>query len=244
MRTTEAVVEGNVLRGRDSGDLRLHGWNRQSHTFSAIEGAQVWDAACLLASVNVYGSEIRRWEGEQVQSKMHGGETVWILPHPATLVDFDGRFRMVRTMKRANADDRWAVVSPRDLFSAGIWSEHQLNSRAQEELEEKSILLCNVWRGLQLMFSRPTQIMILFRGGCTSSREDFMAHGTSDHCPGCRALVSGGRAQGRTEVCRTRIEGELRKTEEGKARLHAAATRVGDAPGACVEESSICGRPS
>ena len=55
-----------------------------------------------------------------------------------------------------------------------------------------------------------------------------MAHGTSDHCPGCRALVSGGRAQGHTEECRIRVEGELRKTEEGRARLHAAATRVGD----------------
>ena len=30
--------------------------------------------------------------------------------------------------------------------------------------------------------------------------------------------------------CRIRVEGELRKTEEGRARLQAAATRVGDAP--------------
>ena len=57
-----------------------------------------------------------------------------------------------------------------------------------------------------------------------------MAHGTSDRCPGCRALVSGGRAQGHTEECRIRVEGEIRKTEEGKARLRAAASRVGDAP--------------
>ena len=37
-------------------------------------------------------------------------------------------------------------------------------------------------------------------------------------------------AQSRTEECRIRVEGEIRKTEEGKARLHAAARRVGDAP--------------
>ena len=55
-----------------------------------------------------------------------------------------------------------------------------------------------------------------------------MAHGTSDRCPVCRALISGGRAQGHTEECRIRVEGELRKTEEGKARLRAAASRVGD----------------
>ena len=57
-----------------------------------------------------------------------------------------------------------------------------------------------------------------------------MALRTSDHCPGCRALVSGDRAQGHTEECRIRVEGELRKTEEGKARRRAAASRVGDAP--------------
>ena len=51
-----------------------------------------------------------------------------------------------------------------------------------------------------------------------------IVHGASDRCPGCRALVSGGRAQG-TEECRIRVEGELRKTE-GKARLRAAASRA------------------
>ena len=56
-----------------------------------------------------------------------------------------------------------------------------------------------------------------------------MAHGTSDRCPGCRALISGGRAQGHSEECRIRVEGESRKTEEEKARLRAAASRVGDA---------------
>ena len=55
-----------------------------------------------------------------------------------------------------------------------------------------------------------------------------MAHGTSDRCLGCRALISGGRAQGHTEECRIRVIGELRKTEEGKARLLEAASRVCD----------------
>ena len=55
------------------------------------------------------------------------------------VVDFDGRFRMVRTIKRANADDRWKVVSPRDPFSAA-------------ELE--SIPLHNVWRGTRSMLFR------------------------------------------------------------------------------------------
>ena len=56
-----------------------------------------------------------------------------------------------------------------------------------------------------------------------------MAHKTSGRCPGCRALVSGGRAR-HTEECLIRAEGELKKTEEGKASLRAAASRVGDTP--------------
>ena len=42
------------------------------------------------------------------------------------------------------------------------------------------------------------------------------------------------------QECRIRVEGEIRKTEEGKARLRAAASRVGDAPRGVLEESSIC----
>ena len=68
--------------------------------------------------------------------------------------------------------------------------------------------------------------MTQFRGGSTSSREISWP----DRCPGCRALVSGGRAQGHIDECRIRVEGELRKTEGGKARLRAAASRAGDAP--------------
>ena len=51
-------------------------------------------------------------------------------------------------------------------------------------------------------------------------QRDFLAHGTPDHCPGCRAPVSGSCGQGHTEEGRICVEGELRK----------AATRVGDAP--------------
>ena len=80
------------------------------------------------------------------------------------------------------------------------------------------------------MLYHQIQIVIQFRGRLYLKQSDFMAHGTSDRCPGCRALVSGGRAQGHTEECRIRVEGKIRKTEEGKARLRAAASRVGDTP--------------
>ena len=72
--------------------------------------------------------------------------------------------------------------------------------------------------------------MTLFRGGCTSSRVTSWCTGRLIAVRGCRAPASGGRAQGHTEECRIRVEGELKKTEERKARLRAAASRVGDAP--------------
>ena len=49
-------------------------------------------------------------------------------------------------------------------------------------------------------------------------QKDFLTHGTWDHCPGCSTLVSGDRAQRHTEECRIRVEGELKKTEEGRLR--------------------------
>ena len=116
---------------------------------------------------------------------------------------------MVRTIKRANADDRWKVVSPRGPFSA-----------ADLELGETSIPLHSDWRALPPDPNRgpvPRRLYIKW--------SDFMAHLTSDRCLGCRALVCGGRAQGHTEDCRIRVEGELRKTEEGKAPLRVKRVR-------------------
>ena len=87
------------------------------------------------------------------------------------VVDFDGRFRMVGTIKRSNADDRWKVVTPRDPFSAADLESMPAEftcSRGTRGL--KSIPLHNDWRGIGLMVSRQIQIVIQFRGRCTSSR--------------------------------------------------------------------------
>ena len=139
---------------------------------------------------------------------------------------------MVRTIKRTNADDRWKVVSPRNPFSAtdlestpaeftcSRGTRGGVNTAAQR-LERHPVDAL-----------RQIQTVIQFRGGCTSSRvTSFMAHGTSDRCPGCRALVGGGRAQGHIEECRTRVEGRTQEDRGGgKPGLRAAASRVGDAP--------------
>ena len=132
------------------------------------------------------------------------------------VVDFNGRFRMVRTIKRANTDDRWKVVSPRDPFSAADWestpaeltcsrgTRGEINPAAQR-LERHQV---------DAIPPDPNHDPVPRR--LHHKQSDFMAHGTSDRCPGCRAEISGGRAQGHTDECRIRVEGEIRKTEEGK----------------------------
>ena len=129
---------------------------------------------------------------------------------------------MVRTIKRANADDRCKVVSPRDPFSAEFTCSRgtrgEVNPAAQR-LERHPV---------DVLPPDPNRDPV--RRRLYLKQSDFMAHGTSDRCQGCRAFVSGGRAQGHTEECRIRVEGELRKTEEGKARLRAADSREGDFP--------------
>ena len=146
------------------------------------------------------------------------------------VVDFNGRFRMVRTIKRANTDDRWKVVSPSDPFSAAdlesTSAEFTCSRGTREEVNPTAQQLER--RPVDALPPDPNRDPVQRR--LYLKQSDFEAHGTSNRCPSCRALVSGGRAQGHTAECRIRVEGELRKTEEGKARLRAAASRVGDVP--------------
>ena len=57
------------------------------------------------------------------------------------------------------------------------------------------------------------------------SKSDIMKHGLTEGCLGCRCLAEGKRAQGHSEGCRTRLEAEIAKTEEGRTRLTAAYVR-------------------
>ena len=102
-----------------------------------------------------------------------------------------GRFRLeVRTSERsreANADDRWKVVSAKDLSRTPIWSR-QLSSHVRGGPEERSILLRTVWRGIRSMLCRQMQIPDPVPRRLYLKQRDFMAHGTSDRCQGCHML--------------------------------------------------------
>ena len=53
------------------------------------------------------------------------------------------------------------------------------------------------------------------------SKADIMKHGLTEGCLGCRCQ----RAQGHSEGCRTRLEAEFAKSEDGRARLTKAYLR-------------------
>ena len=243
VRTTKAVVEEKVLEGRNAGP-RLIAW-------MVHHAAQVI-CACMVGADGL--TPFRRLKGRKFGTPLAGfGERVWLRDlvlerankfNPRCtearllgfclkssryiVVDFDGRFRMVRTIKRANADDRWKVVSEKDPFSAvdleSTPAEFTCSRGTRGEVNPAAQRLER--HPVDALPPDPDHESVPRR--LYLKQRDFMAHGRSDRCRVCRALISGGRAQGHTEECRIRVEGELRKTEEGKARLRAAASRVGD----------------
>ena len=113
MRTTKAVVEESVLEGRDAG-LRLTAWmvHHAAQEICACIGptpvSRLKGRMFVLERVNKFNPRCTeaRLLGFCLKSSRH------------TVGDFDKRSRMVRTIKRANADDKLKVVSPRDPFSA------------------------------------------------------------------------------------------------------------------------------
>ena len=231
VRTTKAVVVEKVLGGCDAGP-RLTAW-------MVHHAAQVI-CACMVGADGL--TPFRRLKGREFGTPLAGfGERVWLrdsvlerenkfnprctearllgfcLKSPRYIVvDFDGRFRMVRTVKRASADERWKIVSPRDPFSGADLestpAEFSCSRRTRGEVNPAAQRLER--HPVDALPPDPNHDPVPRR--LYLKQSDFMAHGTSDRSPGCRALISGGRAQGHTEECRIRVEGEIRKTEEGK----------------------------
>ena len=50
------------------------------------------------------------------------------------------------------------------------------------------------------------------------SKADFLEHGFTEGCIGCKALIAGTAAMGHTEPCRTRVEAAVASTKGGQVR--------------------------
>ena len=59
-------------------------------------------------------------------------------------------------------------------------------------------------------------------------KEDYLKHGFTEGCLGCRALIQGGDTRPHNPACRDRMEEELKKTPEGRARIQKGQERIDD----------------
>ena len=79
-------------------------------------------------------------------------------------------------------------------------------------------------------------------------KADIMKHEPTEGCLGCRCLAEGKRAQGHSEGCRTRLEAQIVKSEDGKARSTTAYLRSlpldeGREPDAGAEAPAVVPEP-
>ena len=59
-------------------------------------------------------------------------------------------------------------------------------------------------------------------------REDFLRHGFTEGCPGCRAMIAGSTARGHHEACRQRMESAIAADSEGQERVERQNSKVTD----------------
>ena len=105
---------------RGLGDLCLLSRHRWAHTIPTLEGRRFgtplagfgqreWLRELPLEKVNKFNP--RCVEGRLLGFCLRSSRYI--------VVDFDGRLRFVRTVKRTSSEGRWTIASPRDPFSAG-----------------------------------------------------------------------------------------------------------------------------
>ena len=182
--TTTAAVEGSPRAGVTSARISWRGWCTMPPRYST-----------RAQSVQMGLTPLRRVKGRKFGTPLAGcGERVRLREPPvekvnkfdprcveARLLKFfrrssrcievssDGSFRLVRRVKRTGFQDRWKIGSPHDKGSTE-------RSQSRRSVFGECAGRCPCTR------SRSPKTLCL-------KQEDFLAHGTSDHCLGCGALI-------------------------------------------------------
>ena len=182
LRTTKAAVEESVLEGCNTGP-RLTAW--MAHHAAQVICACMVGAHGLTPCKRLKGQVRHPW---QVSVNACGSETLFWKEPTSSVRDAQKRVdsassRLATSLQTLTGGSAWSGRSREPtlttdgkschqeiLFRQPIWSQRQLSSHVREELGEKSILPQNVWRGIRSMPHRQIQIVIQFRGGCSSSR--------------------------------------------------------------------------
>ena len=139
----------------------------------------------------------------------------------------DGEAIAARTIKRMPDGDRWS--EPEKILDVGVlpwdqpgrpWAEavRPAGERDQAEKVAESHL-------------PPPPAGTGHARRVYLKHGDFLEHGLSESCPGCRAIKLGIKAQGHSAACRARMEDALSRSESGKRRLDIAVDRTMDVVG-------------
>ena len=254
VRTLRAELEFNT-QGKLSTESRTWAW-------------MINHAACLL-NLDSIGEDgkvpFERWRGRRhALQRCVFGERVWYRPGPLSarskaddrmtegrfvgfqlktgqyLVISGGEVVAARTVKRMPEEDRWK--DPEHILDVGVlpWDQpgrpraeavRPAGERDQaEKVVEAHLPPPPAGQGL------PRRVYL--------KHGDFVAHGLTESCPGCRAIKLGTRAQGHSAACRARMEEALSRTDSGKRRLEIAIDRTKDVVGDRAAKRAMLNYPS
>ena len=201
----------------EDGKVPFERWRGRRHALQrCVFGEKVWYRPGPLSGGTK--AEDRMVEGRFVGFKLRTGEYVVIT---------DGEAVAARTIKRMPEGDRWS--EPEKILDVGVlpWDQpgrpraEAVRPAGERDREEKVV---------ESHLPPPP-------AGTGHARRvylkhgDFLEHGLSESCPGCRAIKLGIKAQGHSAACRARMEDALSRSESGKRRLDIAVDRTKDVIG-------------
>ena len=208
-------------------------------------------AACLINLDSVGGdgkSPFERWRGRRHSlPRCVFGERVWYRVGPLTpgskaddrmvegrfvgfqlktgqyIVVANGEIVAARTIRRMPAEERWK--DPEKVLDVGIlpWDQP---GRARSECVRPGGSRDQEGPAAASVPPPPPPAGSGHSRRVYLKHSDFLEHGLSESCPGCRAVKLGVRAQGHSAACRARMEDALSRTESGKRRLEIAVDRA------------------
>lgn len=138
-----------------------------------------------------------------------------------TIVGTASGVMRTRTVRRKPEDERWSAKNL-DMVIGVPWKPDGKSQDRDPEDRMPNVLIEPALADVPIerpVVSEPTPRRLYVR------TKDVEKHGPSEGCPGCRALLRGGKTQTHSETCRKRIAKALEDGGEAEVRLKAQRRR-------------------
>ena len=132
--------------------------------------------------------------------------------------------KTARTIRRMEDDEKYDL----DLLNKVVGRplvDVEEDHESDTDVDKGAPLECQVKEGEEDHHEEVQEIKRRWK----ITKEDIETHGTTPGCLGCRTIKAGLPRQNHSEHCRKRIEDEIKKTEEGRARVERSDTRIHEA---------------